>query len=64
MEDLPFRRKLVLSEIDRLKGQLKQNEEFLLMFQKQNHELMGLLEKQYNELEDISNKQIKPDNTL
>ncbi len=59
MEDLSFRRKLVLNEIERIKSEIGKNQEFIMLFQKQNNELMGSIENQYLELENISNKLIE-----
>ena len=56
MEDLYFRKKLIWNEIERLKSELKKNQEFINLFQKQNNDLMKSVEKQFKELEVIDDK--------
>lgn len=56
MEDLYFRKKLIWNEIERLKSELKKNQEFINLFQKQNNDLMKSVEMQFKELEIIGDK--------
>ena len=56
MEDLHFRKKLIWSQIEHLKSELKKNQEFINLFQKNNNDLLKAVEKQFKELEIIGEK--------
>ena len=56
MEDLYFRKKLIWNEIERLKSELRKNQEFINLFQKQNNDLLKAVENQFKELEVIGEK--------
>jgi predicted RNase H-like nuclease (RuvC/YqgF family) len=51
MEDPIFRKRLLLSEINRLKVDLKKNQEFINLFQRQNNSLLKQIEEHFTEIE-------------